>query len=137
VIESKNKNGSLEKIRRVAKEFLWRANNGSIDCTHTYGKFLDEVKHVSNTKGDPPTDPRHQNPAPPIVDEAPPPSGTHTVNSMNNNHEDSKEAIGRREELIKLSMKDLKDLCKERTDKMSGSKKDLVERLLQQKNPKI
>jgi len=137
VIESKNKYGSLEKIKRVAKEFLWRANNGSIDCTHTYGKFLDEVKHVSNTKGDPPTDPRHQNPAPPIVDEAPPPTGTHTVNSMNNNPEDSKEAIARQEELMKLSMKDLKDLCKERTDKMSGSKKDLVERLLQQRKPEV
>jgi hypothetical protein len=51
---------------------------------------------------------------------------------MNNNPEDSEEAIARREELMKLFMMDLKDLCKERTDKMSGSKKDLVERLLQQ-----
>ena len=140
VIESKNKYGSLEKIKRVAKEFLWRANNGSIDCTHTYGKFMDEVKHVDKTKGDPPTDPRHQNPAPPIVDEIPPPAtatGTNLVNLMNQNVEEPEESTARREELMKLSMKDLKDLCKERTDKMSGSKKDLVDRLLQQRKPEI
>ena len=140
VIESKNKFGSLEKIKRVAKDFLWRANNGSIDCTHTYDKFLDEVKKLGNDKGEPPIDPRHKNPAPPIIDEMPPTAtagGANVAESTDNNIEVSEDVVARREELMKLSMKELKDMCKERAEKMSGSKKDVVQRLLRQRNPEI
>jgi hypothetical protein len=138
VINSKNKYGSLEKIKRVAKEYLWRANNGSIDCTFTYEQFLKEVKSLSNDKGDPPTDPRHKNPSPPIVEEMPiPHEPTVAPNTGDTEAEESEELKQRREQLLTLSMNELKDLCRERAEKMAGSKVDLVQRLLQQRKPEI
>lgn len=138
VINSKNKYGSLEKIKRVAKEYLWRANNGSIDCVFTYEQFLDKVKSLSNDKGDPPTDPRHKNPSPPIVEDMPlTQEPTAATNMAQADAEESEELKQRREHLLTLSMNELKDLCRERAEKMAGSKVDLVQRLLQQRKPEI
>jgi len=138
VINSKNKYGSLEKIKRVAKEYLWRANNGSIDCVFTYEKFLEKVKSLSNEKGDPPTDPRHKNPSPPIVEELPLPQEPIVANNTRHvDAEESEELKQRKEQLLALPMNELKELCRERAEKMAGSKVDLVQRLLQQRKPEI
>ena len=136
VIESKTNYGSLDKIKQIAKDFLWRANNGSITCQYTYDEFVQAVKRLSDDKGDPPTDERFQNPAPPIVSEVPIPTANATSES-NEPQEESEETKKKREELLKLSMKDLKAQAKERAEKQSGSKKELVERLLQPRKPEI
>ncbi|GFH44290.1 hypothetical protein CTEN210_00764 [Chaetoceros tenuissimus] len=136
VIESKTKYGSLDKIKQVAKDFLWRANNGSITCQYTYDEFVQAVNRLSDDKGDPPTDERFQNPAPPIVPEAPIPTAN-TTSESNEPQEESEETKKKREELLKLPMKDLKAQAKERAEKQSGSKKELVERLLQPRKPEI
>lgn len=124
----------------VAKEFLWRSFNGSIDCTHTYDQFIDEFKTIDDAKGNPPTDPLHKNPAPPIV------SGISNISTNgddngdgndNDNEPKSAEIIEKRLELMKLSQKVLKERCKERMEKMTGSKNDLVERLMNKRRPEI
>lgn len=136
VIKSMTNYGSLDKIKQIAKDFLWRANNGSITCQYTYDEFVQAVKRLSDDKGDPPTDERFQNPAPPIVSEVPIPTANATSES-NEPQEESEETKKKREELLKLPMKDLKAQAKERAEKQSGSKKELVERLLQPRKPEI
>jgi len=138
-MKTKNMHESLQIIKRVAHDFLWRANNGSIDCTHTYEEFIQQVKRISGEKGDAPTDPRHKNPAPPIVDENEEEPQEAPIGEGNNDTENaaSEENQERREELLKLSMKELKEQCSERKEKMTGSKKDLAERLLQKRKPEI
>lgn len=141
VIESRTQRESLNKIKRVAKEFLWRSKNGSIDCTQTYDEFISKVNRVGDEKGNPPTDPVHKNPAPPIVDDVVPihPNVTNpdAVDGNDGDAVESEETKEKREELLKLSMKELKERCRERTEKMAGKKKDLVDRLLQKRQPEI
>ena len=123
----------------MAKEYLWQHRNGSIDCTHTYDDFVRDLKRVGDEKGNPPTDPEHQNPAPPIVSRLIP-SRVPDPATTNVNVEEEVETEGtkeRREELMKMPLRELKDRCKERDEKMSCTKKELVNRLLQKRKPAI
>uniref|UniRef100_A0A6S8W6Q1 Crossover junction endonuclease MUS81 n=1 Tax=Chaetoceros debilis TaxID=122233 RepID=A0A6S8W6Q1_9STRA len=148
VMESKTILGSLHMIMRVAKEFLWLSNNGSIDCTYTYNEFIAAVGDLSDEKGDAPIDQRHKNPSPPIVESGSAVSagvirqqdsfnneGCESVNYENESGLD--ELRERREEMLKLSMKELKERCRERDEKNSGSKSDLISQLLKKRKPEI
>lgn len=128
VITAKTKSGSLGKIVQIAKDFLWKANNGSLDLTHTYAEFVRDVNALNDSLGDPPTDPVHMNPAPPIIDHV----AQAVVFDTN-----SENVRARKEELMLLSMQELKEQCRERCEKMSGSRTDLVDRLLLPRKPEI
>ena len=132
---TKTKRESLSKIKQVAQDYLWKHNNGSIDCTHTYDQFVNELNNVDDAKGNPPTDPLHKNPAPPIYERGP--IDNIPIVGGNIPVADTEETREKREELMKLSLTELKSRCRERTDKMTGSKTDLVERLLQKRKPEI
>lgn len=122
-----------------------------IDIEYTYQQFLRQVKALSDDKGEPPTSSEHKNPAPPVVtanhNAQPAPSSSNNTNSeasaatsaqpqqhADHNAAQNGEAAA---ELNRLSIQALKDLCKERGEKIGGKKADLVARLLQPRKPEI
>ena len=148
-MRTKTKMGSLDKVSKVARDVLWKARNGSIDCTYTYDEFVAAVKRLGNDKGNPPTEREHQNPAPPIA-ESMAPLGRHLScqGPAGENDESEDEMTGQNNllsdtqnekiaELNKHTISELKELCKERDEKHSGSKKDLIARLIQKRKPEI
>ena len=146
VMTTKTKMGSLHKIAQIARDVLWKSENGSIDCNYTYDAFISAVKRLDDSKGNPPTEREHQNPAPPIS-ESLTPLGRHSaylVNATITGDDDSvdenevdEERKAKEEELNKNSIAELKEMCKERDEKSTGTKKELVARLLQQRKPEI
>ena len=143
VMTTKTKMGSLHKVSQIARDVLWKARNGSIDCNYTYDEFITAVNLLDEDKGNPPTEREHQNPAPPIV-ESLTPLGRHsallqtnTSTGDNGATEMSEEQKEKEKELNKNSIAQLKKMCKERDEKTSGSKKDLIGRLLQKRKPEI
>lgn len=68
------------------------------------------------------------NPAPPIADLIAQPV---TIDVH------SEQVQSQKEELMKLSIQELKDVCRERCEKMTGSREELVLRLLQPRKPEI
>ncbi len=144
-MRTKTKMGSLDKVSKVARDVLWKARNGSIDCTYTYDEFIAAVNRLDNEKGNPPTEREHQNPAPPIAENLTP-MGRHSARLVTNSEDDdldgaraslSEEQKEKEEELSRLSIAKLKQLCKERDEKQSGTKKELITRLLQERKPEI
>jgi hypothetical protein len=137
VMRTKTKLGSLQKVSEVARDVLWKERNRSIDCNFTYEDFISAVNQLDDEKGNPPTDRNHQNPAPPIVENRTPmirhPTGDEgLVRNVTSDEHLEKEA-----ELMKNSMAQLKEMCKARDDKVSGSKKELVARLLIKRKPEV
>jgi len=144
---TKTKMGSLHKISQVARDVLWKARNGSIDCTYSYDEFIAAVNQLDDSIGNPPTEIEHQNPAPPIAENLTP-LGRHSALLTNtgnpeggdsdlSDREMDEEQKTKRDELTKLSLAQLKEMCKERDEKLSGSKNDLVQRLMQKRKPEI
>ncbi len=144
VMRTKTKLGSLDKVSKVAKDVLWKARNGSIDCTFTYDEFLAAVNRLGNEKGNPPSEREHQNPAPPIA-ESHTPLGRHAARfapdpeAVDDENADNMDNVQSEmeQELSKQSMAKLKEMCKERDEKQSGTKKELIARLLQKRKPEI
>lgn len=160
VMRSKGILDTVGILAKVAQDVSWKAKNGSIDAIFSYKEFLNRVKVLGEDIGDPPTDKEHQNPAPPVVvnaehipeplrnrndDDAFSPqsdnvqsnfqsrqgsktSSTHTV------HEETSEEFA---QLKNMSIAQLKDRCKERDEKISGKKDDLIARLLKPRKPEI
>lgn len=125
---------------------------GVIDVLLTYQQFLRRVNALSDDKGNPPTSDEHKNPAPPVIttnpnaqsassdanEEAPAAASAHQNNKSHQNagqnSEENSEAMA---ELNKLSIQALKERCKERGEKISGKKPELIARLLQPRKPEI
>ena len=183
VMRSKGHLHTVTILARIVADVSWRANNKSIDAHFNYAQFMTRVKHVSEEMGDPPSDPQHQNPAPPIVveNQRSAASSSHTSSSRvtsaaastgaavacrdksgadvdyydserggggsDTNPLDSSfdEGSARAElehneasaELRKLSIAALKERCRERDEKISGKKGDLIARLLKPRKPEI
>lgn len=173
VMRSKGHLHTVTILARIVSDVSWRANNKSIDAHFNYAQFMTRVKHVSEEMGDPPSDPQHQNPAPPIVVEnrrtaassshasasAAASSGVAAASrdksdadddddiemegSAKNSTFDEGAARAQLEhneaaaELRKLSIAALKERCKERDEKISGKKDDLIARLLKPRKPEI
>ena len=147
-------------LAKVAQDVSWKAKNGSIDAIFSYKEFLSRVKVLGDDIGDPPTSREHQNPAPPVVvnaenvpeplrnrndyDSSSPQSENVQSNSQSRQgsktsstqavHEETREESS---QLKKLSLAQLKDRCKERDEKISGKKDDLIQRLLKPRKPEI
>lgn len=147
-------------LAKVAQDVSWKAKNGSIDAIFSYKEFLSRVKVLGDDIGDPPTSREHQNPAPPVVvnaehvpeplrnrndyDSSSPQSENVQSNSQSRQgsktsstqavHEETSEESSH---LKKLSLAQLKDRCKERDEKISGKKDDLIQRLLKPRKPEI
>ena len=145
-------------LAKVAQDVSWKAKNGSIVAEFTYKQFLSRVKQVGDELGDPPTEREHQNPAPPVVvntEQTPdPPSnsvdegdtmssepGPEQKKSQPNSsglEQTSRENISEEYSVLKkLSIAQLKERCKERDEKISGKKDDLIARLLKPRKPEI
>jgi ERCC4-type nuclease len=153
VIRSKSHMGSVVLLAQVARDVSWKAENGSIDAELTYPEFLEKMKHVPEKEGDPPTEARHQFPAAPVVDDSsttnqaastiPLASSTATglppSNDFPSHDEDETNPIPDQasEDLKKLSLAKLKTMCKDRDEKLSGAKKDLIARLLKPRKPEL
>ncbi|EJK72719.1 hypothetical protein THAOC_05720, partial [Thalassiosira oceanica] len=151
VMRSKGHLHTVTILARIVSDVSWRANNKSIDAHFNYAQFMTRVKHVSEEMGDPPSDPQHQNPAPPIVVEnrRTAASSSHASASAaassvpKNSTFDEGAARAQLEhneaaaELRKLSIAALKERCKERDEKISGKKDDLIARLLKPRKPEI
>ena len=147
-------------LAKVAQDVSWKAKNRSIDAIFSYKEFLSRVKVLGDDIGDPPTSREHQNPAPPVVvnaehipeplrnrndyDSSSPQSenvhsnfqsrqGSKTPSTQSVHEETSEESS----QLKNLSLAQLKDRCKERDEKISGKKDDLIQRLLKPRKPEI
>jgi hypothetical protein len=144
VMKTRTKMGSLHKVSQVARDVLWKARNGSIDCTYKYDDFVAAVNRLDDNKGQQQTDREHQNPAPPITENLTP-MGRHsallasaeTDENGRNELELTEEQKEKEIELKSLPISKLKEMCRERDEKMSGTKNDLVARLLQKRKPEI
>jgi len=155
-MKSKSHMGTMNILSQIARDICWKYRNGSIDCLMTYEEFNREMARCPDIHGDPPTRPEHMNPIPPVVDavtgplqesrdahvnhDVDPrllmrvPSSPSSDQSFDGTVDRNKE---RSSELEKLSLAELRELCTERDEKVSGTKKDLIERLLQERKPEI
>ena len=179
VMRSKGHLHTVTILARIVADVSWRANNKSIDAHFNYAQFMTRVKHVSEEMGDPPSDPQHQNPAPPIVVENQR-TGASSSNASSSRATSAASAVAKSSadavdmddddddvemegseanpldssfdegaaradlerneaaaELRKLSIAALKERCKERDEKISGKKDDLIARLLKPRKPEI
>lgn len=154
VMKSKSHMGTMNILAQVARDICWKYRNGSIDCLLTYDDFLREMGRCSEHIGDPPTRPEHMNPVAPVVDSASSAFRESRGTNINNDAVSCQSAQSplpsdhsfdgtdvrnkvRALELEKLSISELKELCIERDEKVSGTKKDLIERLLEERKPEI
>jgi len=144
-------------LAKIAQDVSWNARHGSIDAVLSYKEFLSRVKVLGDEIGDPPTYREHQNPAPPVVTtERASPSKNRTTNSdaplpRSGNSPSPKKSTTQTEhdihneerneeeysQLKKLSIAQLKEKCKERDEKISGSKDELIHRLMKPRKPEI
>ena len=145
-MRTKSVMGSMTTLARIARDVSWKADNGSIDATCGYKEFLDQVKRLDNKEGDPPSAQEHQYPAPPVVDASilRHHSATSKVlrapldASINGLQYHMDEGVNEKEkELKKLSVSRMKQMCKDRDEKQSGTKADLISRLLKERKPEI
>ena len=67
VMKSKGHLDTVGLLAKVAEDVSWDHKNGTSDAIFTYQQFLSRVKVLADKIGDPPTDPEHMNPAPPVV----------------------------------------------------------------------
>ena len=147
VMKSKSHLDTTALLAKIAQDVSWNAKNGSIDMTLSYKDFLSRVKMLGDEIGDPPTSREHQNPAPPVVttDRASP-----SRNTTKNNYPSPKKATSQTvhegynedhneeySQFKKLSIAQLKEKCKDRDEKISGSKDELIARLLKPRKPEI
>jgi len=148
VMTTRTKLGSLHKIAQIARDILWKARNGSIECNYTYDEFIAAVNQLDDQKGDPPTDEQHQNPAPPIPENVAQLVHTSATSRqvtddnsddafVESNAVDDDERREKEIELKKLPVAKLKEMCRDRDEKASGSKTDLIARLLERRKPEI
>ena len=126
-MKSMSKMGSMNILAEVARDVNWRSKNGSIDCTYTYEDFISAVNRCDDKEGDPPTKEEHMNPAPPVV-EGTATATQSTVRALESaftdepmparaSEEEEEEEVTiseREQELKKLSVATLKQMCKER-----------------------
>lgn len=142
-------------LAKIAQDVSWNAKHGSIDAVLSYKEFLSRVKVLGDEIGDPPTSREHQNPAPPVVTtERASPSKIRTANgnaprprsgsspspkkaTAQTEHDDDEHNEEDYSQLKKLSIAQLKGKCKERDEKISGSKEELIHRLLKPRKPEI
>jgi len=143
-MRSTSRMGSIIKLAQVAREVSWQHNNGSIDCLYTYEDFVRRWKACDEKEGDPPTRVEHQNPAPPVLDTAfarakisAPSSSTANNTTVEVGVEEVEGTDQAKSELSKLSLTELKASCKERFETTSGTKAELIERLLKPRKPEI
>ncbi|KAL3768086.1 hypothetical protein ACHAW5_009143 [Stephanodiscus triporus] len=160
VMRSKGILDTVGILAKVAQDVSWKAKNGSIDAIFSYKEFLNRVKVLGEDIGDPPTDKEHQNPAPPVVvnaehipehlrnrndDDAFSPQSENTQSNFQSRqgsktsstqtvYEETSEEFA---QLKNMSIAQLKDRCKERDEKISGKKDDLIARLLKPRKPEI
>ena len=146
-MKSKSHLDTTTLLAKIAQDVSWNAKNGSIDAILSYKDFLSRVKMLDDEIGDPPTSREDQNPAPPIVttDRASPSRNTTKTNSpppkdpkapaTHESHNDVRNEES--SQLKKLTLAQLKDRCKERDEKISGSKDALIARLLKPLKPAI
>jgi len=152
-MESRSHRESMMILSRIARDVSWKVKNGSIDIKYTYDELSRMMKHCDRSKGDPPTDRIHQNPAPPVITNTARAASKEiqSRNGGNGGRAPSVSAQGadkmdeiiapgdaaKRTKLMKMSMDGLKKLCRERADVLSGSKSDLVQRLLRPRKPEV
>ena len=137
VMRSVGPGETMRKLAEVAKDVVWKYKNGSIDCTYTYEAFMRSLSGCDDRLGDRPTDAIHQNPAPPIPNNVPqrrqrPNGGTPGSAEQHNPLRSEKE-----QKLKKLTKKELENMCVDSGEAKSGSKSQLVERLLKPRKPEI
>ena len=147
VMRTKSIMGSMNILSQVARDVEWKASNKSISCTFSYDEFIRETKKCSKSKGDPPTAAEHQYPAAPIADAVATPFENrepirHQVsydsqNDDKENESDTQITNDKIEELKKVSMVELKRMCKDRDEKMTGKKSELISRLMKKRKPEI
>jgi len=162
VMRSKGHLDTIGILAKVAQDISWKVKNGVIDVKYTYKQFLDRIKVCDEKLGNPPTLKEHQNPAPPVVvnwnpagpkttntkttsddpkktnksnepETEPEPNMNYSEANLNGGGENCEEIS----ELKKMSLQALKDLCKERGDKIGGKKEDLIARLMKPRKPEI
>ncbi len=146
-MKSKSHLDTTALLAKIAQDVSWNAKNGSIDTTLSYKDFLSRVKILGDEIGDPPTAREHQNPAPPVVatERASPSRNTTkknypspkktTAQTVHEGHNDDHNE--EYSQLNKLSIAQLKEKCKDRDEKISGSKDELISRLLKPRKPEI
>ena len=159
MIESKGILDTIGILAKLAQDVSWKAKNGCIDAIFSYEEFISRVKVLGDDMGDPPTSREHQFPAPPIVvnskqtpehfrsrndsetfspqsdnvkSNAQSGQGTKASGTQSAQEENSEESS-----LRKLTLAQLKDLCKDRDENISGKKDDLIARLLKPRKPEI
>lgn len=119
VLRSTSCMGSMNELAKVASEVSWQYYNGSLDCKYTYDEFIRLLKECDETKGDPPTSAEHQNPTPIVLDDY----SARLSSAREKKGAEGKSAADyvvngeRITELNKLSLTQLKTLCRERFEK--------------------
>ena len=140
-MKTKTLMGSMNILSKVVRDVAWLHNNGSIDCVYTYEEFVEQLKNCPPSSGCPPSDPMHMNPAPPIDTPGTIPANLDSELNDGINMQESDEPNGtvspRYQELMKRSLTELRNMCKERDEISGGPKKDLVTRLLKERKPEI
>ena len=146
IIRSKSKRETIVKITKVAKEVAWRYANKSIDAKYTYDEFVRRCNSLPDECGDPPTSAEHQNPSPLIVDfgnsnvralHMPEAAAEEMVNSADYDKDAVSSEGDSARQLEAKSLAQLKQMCAERCLKITGSKKEMVARLLKPRKPEI
>jgi len=146
VMKSRSHMGSMRILTQIARDVLWKYRNRSITCKYTYKEFLGEVKRCDDKEGDPPSLREHQYPAAPVVDavslQLNPSASIERVPNNSDTADDfdessSNDAKQKAEDLKKLSISSLKAMCKDRDEKVSGTKSELIKRLLDKRKPEI
>jgi len=166
IMTSRSHMGSMKILAKIASDVSWKAKNNSIDCSLTYDEFLLKMKQCDEGKGDPPASSEHQYPAAPIVTPSLYGSPTISRGSRNSpshplstpincsgdrsnetqieneeisglNNMNSNENNPEFETLKQLSLAELKRRCKERDEKQSGTKMEIINRLLKPRKPEI
>jgi len=148
VMRSSSCMSSIVKLAEVASEVSWQYHNGSIDCLYTYDEFIRLWNACDGSKGDPPTLAEHQDPAPLVLDNdafsrarisSTPPNKKNTKTNSGAAAVAAEEIneAGNSAELNKLSIAELKALCKERFEKATGTKTDLIAILSRPRKPEL
>jgi len=140
VMKTKSQMHSMAILSKVAKDVAWKFHNGSIDVLYTYEEFLKQVKNCDEREGDPQREPdKKQGPAAPVFAYT---ERRTSPQTMNHDDKINQEYVGEKgsvqqETLAKKSIADLKKMCKEREEKCSGTKQELIRRLLMPRKSEI
>ena len=136
---SKTHMGSMNILAKVVRDVAWRHNNGSFDCVYSYDDFIERLNKCPDSYGLPPSDPIHLNPAPPVITQGATMTSMAANNAINSTESDvpNYSESPMYEELMKKTLTELRNMCKERDEMSGGTKTDLVTRLLKQRKPEI